>query len=240
MNYPALEPRVANLESMMANLIAVSENTSRAVAQLSLEMAQFKEEMQDFKDGMQDFKDEMRVFKSESEQWRAKSDESLEAFRREMREENRKLNKQLGEIANKQGRIAEDLVAPSIGRIVREITHSSCEETEYEAVRVRTHHRISGQRREFDVLAVCGEYVLIVETKITLTPEKVDGFVALMEDIRNYFPEYEGRKMIGGLATLYADASIVTYASRRGILVLAVGDDLMDIQNGPLFRPREF
>ena len=232
---------------MMANLITVSENTSRAVAQLSLEMAQFKDEMQDFKDEMrdfkdemQDFKDEMRVFKSESEQWRSKSDENLEAFRREMREENRKLNKQLGEIANKQGRIAEDLVAPSIGRILREITHSTCEETEYEAVRVRTHHRISGNRREFDVLAICGEYVLIVETKITLTPEKVDGFVELMEDIRNYFPEYESRKMIGGLATLYADTSIVTYASRHGILVLAVGDDLMDIQNGPAFRPREF
>ena len=233
MNYPDLQSRVSDLESMMANLITVSENTSRAVAQLSLEMAQFKDEMQDFKD-------EMRVFKSESEQWRSKSDENLEAFRREMREENRKLNKQLGEIANKQGRIAEDLVAPSIGRILREITHSTCEETEYEAVRVRTHHRISGNRREFDVLAICGEYVLIVETKITLTPEKVDGFVELMEDIRNYFPEYESRKMIGGLATLYADTSIVTYASRHGILVLAVGDDLMDIQNGPAFRPREF
>lgn len=172
---------------------------------------------------------EMREFKGE-----------MRDFTQEMREETRRFNKQLGEIANKQGRIPEDLVAPSIGRILREITHSPCEETEYEAVRVRIHHRISGERREFDVLAICGEYVLIVETKITLTPEKVDGFVELIEDIRNYFPNYESRKMIGGLATLYADTSIATYASMHGILVLAVGDDLMDIQNGPVFRPREF
>jgi len=95
-NLPALGTRVTNLESLMANLISVVENTSRAVERLSLEMTEFK--------------DEMRVFKSESEQWRAKSEENLEAFRTEMREENRKLNKQLGEIANKQGRMVEDIV----------------------------------------------------------------------------------------------------------------------------------
>jgi hypothetical protein len=229
MSDPTLEPRVTLLESLMGEFVAGSIRTQQSVEQLSLEMREFKGEMRDFKQEMKDFKDEMKDFK----------DEMLD-FKQEMREETRRFNKQLGEIANKQGRIAEDLVAPSIGRIVREITHSPCEETEYEAVRVRTHHRISGERREFDVLAICGEYVLIVETKITLTPEKVDGFVELMEDIRNYFPNYESRKMIGGLATLYADTSIVTYASRNGILVLAVGDDLLDIQNGPVFRPREF
>lgn len=107
MNQPELEPRVNTLESLMADLIATVDYTSHHVAQPSVEMAEFK--------------DEMRVFKDESEQWRSKSDAAPEAFRKDMREETRKLNKQLGEIANKQGRMVEDIVEPSMDRIIKEL-----------------------------------------------------------------------------------------------------------------------
>jgi hypothetical protein len=136
--------------------------------------------------------------------------------------------------------MAEDLVAPSAGRILRGVVGVPCGDQEYGAVRIRTRHLISGQRKEFDALALCGDHVLIVETKSTLTPEKVDGFVQVMKDIRNYFPQYSSLRILGALATLYADPSIVTYASRSGILVLASGDTLMDIQNEPGFRPIAF
>jgi len=247
MSDPTIEPRVTLLESLMGELVAASIRTQQSVEQLSREMCDFKDEMRDFKREMADFKDEMGVFKDEmgvfkdeSEKWREKFDENLEAFRKERRDENRKLNKQLGEIANKQGRMAEDLVAPSVGRILREVAGDSCGDNEYEAVRVRTRHRLSGERKEFDAIAVCGDHVLVVETKNSLTPEKVDGFLDVMQDVRNYFPDYTDLKIIGALATLYADPSIVIYASRKGILVLAVGDNLMDIQNEPGFRPIEF
>lgn len=114
MNQPELEPRVNTLESLMADLIATVDDTSHHVAQPSVEMAEFKDEIGEFKD-------EMRVFKDESEQWRSKSDAAPEAFRKDMREETRKLNKQLGEIANKQGRMVEDIVEPSMDRIIKEL-----------------------------------------------------------------------------------------------------------------------
>ncbi|MDQ1238606.1 MAG: hypothetical protein QG577_791, partial [Thermodesulfobacteriota bacterium] len=61
-----------------------------------------------------------------------------------------------------------------------------------------------------------------------------------MGEIRFYFPQYTDKKILGSLATLYADPSLVRYASNKGIVVLAVGDDLMDIQNEQGFVPAEF
>ncbi len=226
MNFPALESRVTNLESMMANLIAVSENTSRAVAQLTLEMAEFK--------------DEMRVFKSESEQWRAKSDENLEAFRREMREENRKLNKQLGEIANKQGRLVEDIVEPSMDRIFRELLGLPEDVVPEGGTRIKRRHPSTGLLKEFDVIRAHGDYVLVNETKSILRPEDVDHVLVTVNEFRDYFPELKDRRLIASLATLNADASLVRYASRQGVVVLGVGDELMEIQNESGFRPKEF
>jgi len=235
-----LESRVTDLESLMASLITVSENTSRSVAQLTLEMAQFKDEMQDFKDEMQDFKDEMRVFKSESEQWRAKSDENLEAFRKEMRDENRKLNKQLGEIAHKQGRIVEDIVEPSMDRIFKELLGLPEDVVLEGGMRIKRRHPRTGLLKEFDVIRAHGDYALVNETKSTLRPEDVDHVLVTVNDIRDYFPEHKDRRLIASLATLNADDSLVRYASRQGVVVLAVGDELMDIQNESGFRPKEF
>jgi hypothetical protein len=42
------------------------------------------------------------------------------------------------------------------------------------------------------------------------------------------------------VATLYVDQSLVTYASKKGVLVLAVGDELMDVMNPEGFKPKEY
>ena len=233
LNIPLLESRVTSLESLMADLINVSYRTQRNVDQLSLEMREFKEEsrrnhenfreeMRDFKEEMKDFKDEMREFKDQSEKDR------------------RAFNKQLGEIANKQGRMTEDLVAPGIGRILQKIVGGPCGSQDQEAIRVKRRHCITQERREFDVVVACDQYVLINETKSSLNVKDVNDFVEIMGQIRNYFPDYSSKRIIGSLATLYADPSLIKYASSKGILVLAVGDELMDIQNEPGFIPAEF
>jgi len=233
LNIPLLESRVTSLESLMADLIDVSYRTQRNVDQLSLEMREFKEEsrrnhenfreeMREFKDEMKDFKDEMREFKDQSEKDR------------------RAFNKQLGEIANKQGRMTEDLVAPGIGRILQKIVGGPCGSQDQEAIRVKRRHCITQERREFDAVVACDQYVLINETKSSLNVKDVNDFVEIMGQIRNYFPDYSSKRIIGSLATLYADPSLIKYASSKGILVLAVGDELMDIQNEPGFIPAEF
>ena len=226
MNIPLLESRVTSLESLMADLIEISYRTQRNVDQLSLEMREFKDEMSDFKEesrrNHENFREEMREFKDQSEKDR------------------RAFNKQLGEIANKQGRMTEDLVAPGIGRILQKIVGGPCGSQDQEAIRVKRRHCITQERREFDAVVACDQYVLINETKSSLNVKDVNDFVEIMGQIRNYFPDYSSKRIIGSLATLYADPSLIKYASSKGILVLAVGDELMDIQNEPGFIPAEF
>ena len=49
-----------------------------------------------------------------------RTEEELRAFKEENRRENREMNRKWGELANKMGTMVEDLVAPSLPRIVQE------------------------------------------------------------------------------------------------------------------------
>jgi FtsZ-binding cell division protein ZapB len=243
LNIPLLESRVTSLESLMADLIGVVENTSRTVAQLTLEMAEFKDEMSDFKDEMRDFKDEMKDFKDEMKDFKDEmkdfKDRMLK-FQEDNEKDRRAFNKQLGENSNKQGRMVEDIVEPSMDRIFKELLGLSPDVEPSGGMRVKIPHPRTGQMNEFDVIRTYGNYLLLTETKSTLRPYDVDDVLIKINEIREYFPEYRERKMMASVASLNVDESLVTYASRKGIIVLAVGDHLMDIMNPPGFTPTEF
>ncbi len=230
-----MESRVRSLEEMMADLIATVEQTSIEVRastdKMERDTANFKEKTDATLDRMErdtaNFKDEMRVFKEE-----------MRTFKDETRREHRNLNKQLGEIANKQGRMTEDLVAPSICRILQELVN--CPPNLGCGLLVRPRRINPNDRsrtKEFDAIAECGDYVLVNETKSNLKPTDINKLVKTIQKVREYFPEYADRKIIGSLATLYVDDSLVKFASRKGIIVLAVGDELMDVKNEPGFKP---
>ena len=208
-----MDSRVRSLEEMMADLIATVEQTSV----------------------------EVRASNDRMEEDTARLKEDLRASQDRMERDHRDLNKQLGEIANKQGRMTEDLVAPSICRILQEVV--DCPPNLGCGLLVRA-RRINPNNRsmtkEFDVIAECGDYVLVNETKSNLSPTDIDKLMYTIKDVREYFPEYTDRKIIGSLATLYADKSLVKFASRKGIMILAVGNELMDVMNEPGFKPAEF
>lgn len=177
--------------------------------------------------------------------YQEKSEVDLQTYRREWRAElqalHRELNQKFGEMANKLGTLAEDLVAPSLPRILQEVVTCPTDEIISMAVRVRRPHRTEkGKSQEYDVIASCGAYALFNETKSRLRPGDVDRLLERLAQVRDYFPEYAGVKIIGSLAALYVDPSLVMHASRQGLLVLATGDELMDVLNEPGMTLREF
>ncbi len=209
-----MESRVTTLEALMAEL---TSNVNR----LSVEMREFKDEMRDFKNEMREFKDEM----SEYKEW--------------SRNQIKIMNRQWGDLANKLGTLAEDLVAPSVPRILRD--YVGCPDTGVEFVTVRFRGRIpTGEMREFDVLAGCGNTLLINETKTTLGPKDIDGFVATLTQARRFIPEYADRRIIGVLASFYVDPSLTRYGERQGLVMLGATDGIMEVLNSPEFTPREF
>ncbi len=149
--------------------------------------------------------------------------------------------KEWGELSRRLGRMAEDLVAPSIPRILRTVIKCPDNYVDGYMIRVRKWSAQEKREREFDVVAICGDYLLVNETKSQLTPSDVKKFVALLPTVReHYFPEYAGKRVIGALASLYVDASLVRHCERQGLIILGFGEDLMDVLNSEAFAPREF
>ena len=97
-----------------------------------------------------------------------------------------------------------------------------------------------GSVREFDGIAIADGYAFVNSTKSTLRSSDVEALVGEIAEFRRFFPEYGKEKVIGILASLYVEDSLVRYAETMGFLVLALGDTLMEIKNTPGFKPKEW
>lgn len=161
---------------------------------------------------------------------------SIELLSQEIRESTKKW----GELSNKMGTLVEDFVSPSIPRILRTVLDCQ-EQMEMTAIRLRRRHPVDrGRTREFDIIAVCSEYVLINETKSSLNSKDVDDFVELMSQVRDFFPEYAGLHFVGAIASLYVDESVVRYGQKQGLLVLGLSGTLIEVLNESGFDPKRF
>ncbi|MCR4321897.1 MAG: hypothetical protein NUV74_16375 [Candidatus Brocadiaceae bacterium] len=167
---------------------------------------------------LREFKDEMRDYKEENRQQR------------------REMNIKWGEMARKLGTITEDLVAPSIPKIINEMFGL---DVVFLGIRMKKKLQ-DGRIKEYDAIVVAGEYVFVDETKSTLDSEAVKDFIEDIQEFRDFFPEYEGKKIIGILASLYVDESVIKYAEKAGFLVFAVGEALMEVKNTKGFKPKEW
>ena len=178
----------------------------------------------------------MQAANSRSELDRKSLHEEMKTFKEEIRRENREMNRKWGELANKMGTMVEDLVAPSLPRIVQEQFG-----LEVIDLMVRRKRKLEdGSVREFDGVAIADGYAFVNNTKSTLRSSDVEGLVGEIAEFRRFFPEYGKEKVIGILASLYVEAILVRYAETMGFLVLALGDKLMEIKNTPGFRPKEW
>jgi hypothetical protein len=182
------------------------------------ELRAFKDEMKKFKDEMKDFKDEMKDFKEES------------------RRQTREMNWQWGELSNKLGTMVEDLVAPSLTRIVREVLDRDVID-----LSVRRKRKLpDGRVHEYDAIAVTEDGVCLNSTRSTRRSADVDRFIEELVGLRDFFPEYRDTPLVGILASLAVEESVLNYAEKTGFVVLATGDQVMEVKNRPGFEPKRW
>jgi len=160
----------------------------------------------------------------------------LRLFKDETRRQHREMNKKWGELSNKLGTLVEDLVAPSLPRVIEKRLNEST----YDLMVRRKRRSPDGRIKEFDAVLVTPVCVCLNSTKATLRNTDVDSFVADIAEFRTFFPEYNVLPLVGILASLTVDGSVLAYAERRGFLVLAVGDELMEVKNRPDFEPKRW
>lgn len=226
----------------MAELARAQVRTQQNLDQLSREMRAFKDEMGAFKDEMRAFKDEMRAFKDEMGVFKDEMGvfkDEMRAFRDDRFAAEARLDRRWGELANKMGTLAEDIVAPGIPTVFQK-AFGYAEEPALTVRSRRPHRKDPSRLREFDVLAFARDVLLVNETRSKLRPEDLREFEQLLSEARDYIPDAEGRRVVGALATFYVDPSLVRAGERQGFLMLGLSRGLMEILNSPDFRPREF
>jgi hypothetical protein len=225
----ALRHEVDELRELLTELSRQSLRSELSISRLSEEMREFKEEMREFKEEMSEFKEEMSEFKEEMREFK----EEMRAFKDETVRDRQRMNRQWGDLANRLGTLVEDIVAPNLPRVAAELL--GCTQPSLFALRVVRHWQ--GETREYDALVVCEDALLVNETKSKLQAAHVDAFLAKLTELPLLFPEYAGRRLVGVLASLAVDEGVVAVATRRGVAVMAMGEDTMQVLNPEAVRP---
>ena len=98
-----------------------------------------------------------------------------------------------------------------------------------------------GQNFEFDIIAVNGEEIVVVEVKTHLKNKDVRDFVAKLKKVKTtYLPEYKDKKIYGAVAYLRADGASDIQAINKQLFVIKATGSSASIVNDPDFVPRVF
>ncbi len=108
----------------------------------------------------------------------------------------------------------------------------------------RTLQRMSGNYNgnpyEFDIIAINGNEVVIVEVKTTLRVDDVKKFIKKLSNAKLWMPEFKEKTIYGAVAYLSANSSSNTMADNKGLFVIKATGNSASIINKEDFHPVKF
>ncbi|NJO15410.1 MAG: hypothetical protein HC877_06580 [Thioploca sp.] len=227
-----LDERVDNLETIFGRFIINNDKTLRRLEQMMVEMrqqsAQDRERTEQI---LAEMRQQAEQDRERTDQRFAQMQQQAERDRQQAEQDRRELNKQWGDLANRLGTVAEDIVAPNLPRLAQEQFGCPDEPDDFMVRRWVRHKVDNSKRREFDVVVVYPQTVLINETKATPRLNYIDDFIAVMADIHGYFPEYQGKTIIPIFAGLFIPDNLLHYLTKHKIYALGMGEDTMELLN---------
>ena len=232
----AVEGRVANLETILARFMA---RTDESIARTNESVARTDESIARLERIVEHYVQEGAREREEAAHERERERTIAAQDREEAARERREMNKRWGELANKMGTVVEDIVAPSVRRLAREVFDCG------DLVRFTTRQTVTrsddrSRTREFDALYVGTRAVLLNETKSSPRSEDARAFVEFLRngEFALYFPEYGKLPIVPAFSSLSIPEDLVTYLTRHGIYAVAMGDEAMQVLNLQAVRSR--
>lgn len=148
----------------------------------------------------------------------------------QMNRTNKRLNKYIGDIGNYWGALGENLVKGNLAKRLRE------RGIEVERVLTNAKYRDT----EYDIIAINGKEVVVVEVKATLDPSDVEEFVKNMERFTSIWPDFKDRTVYGAMAFLVkSNRKAEILAEKKGFFVISATGDVI-LQNEANFQPKIF
>ncbi|MDE0518366.1 MAG: hypothetical protein OXH36_02235 [Bdellovibrionales bacterium] len=141
-----------------------------------------------------------------------------------------KLDKFIGDTGNRWGKLGENLVKGNLAQRLKE------RGIKVEAV--VTNARKRGV--EFDIIALNGKEVVVVEVKATLDPPDVDKFKKNIEQFKILWPDFKKKTVYGAMAFLLkSKRKAESLAEKQGFFVISATGDVI-IKNEKNFKPKVF
>jgi len=150
--------------------------------------------------------------------------------------ESQKRIKQLEDLFTSQwGKLVEALLSPGCKKIFKERginIHYSGSNVESE---------INGEKMEIDVLLENENDVVVIEVKTTAKVKHINELIKELEDIKRFFPRFEGKNIYGAIAALKFHEGSDKYAASKGIFVIEPsGENFVAIKNLKDFKPKKW
>ena len=216
-------------QSRLERLERLAEDMFAGIARLKKSQASYSQERREAQKKI----DEEILALKESQ---AKTDEQLNRTDEQLSKTIKKLDdigRQLGDLGLVQGEVAEDLFYRNLKSVFRKA------DVELKKVKRRLKRKGEG---EYDLVAVNGEQVLVVEVKNKLEKRMVDHFVEeKLPRFKELFPEYGTRRVIAGMGALVVKDDVGRYAEKAGLYVLTQTEEGgAALLNRRGFKAREF
>ncbi len=204
------------MEQKQHQIPATSEEIRNILREIAESHRELSESHREFSEGMKDLKERMR-----------ETD-------RQIKETGKQLKKTDARFNSQWGKLMESLVEGDLVPLLRDRGRA------VNSTLTRVNGRLNGEHYEYDILAVDGGEVVVVEVKTTLRAEDVPEFLGKLGRFTGYRSEYRGWQVYGAVAYLKADQAVVLHAERQGLYVIRATGSSARIVNGAGFEPRVF
>ncbi len=151
---------------------------------------------------------------------------------KKFKETDKKINQLERLFTSQWGKLVESLVE---GDIITILNQRGIKVTD-------TLKRRSGRRDgidyEFDIIAINGSEIVIIEVKTTLRPEDIRNFLKKLKQAKNWMPEYSDKKVYGAVGFISEDSGTAAMAEKKGLFVIRATGDSASIVNTNDFVPK--
>ena len=177
---------------------------------------------------IQSQKESDRRFQEQSQE----SDRRFRETERLIKEQNQRVDEQLGKLGNRLGEFVEWQVRPAAVRLFQERGIDVAELSSDLSVQK------GDDGLEIDLLVVNGSEAIAIEVKSKLTQTDVDEHLERLDKFKKLLPRYQSLTILGAVAAMVIPSEVSRYAYRQGLFVIAQSGDNLVILNDKKFNPK--
>jgi len=153
---------------------------------------------------------------------------------KQMKETDRRMKKLQGLFITQWGKLIESLVEGDLIKLLNE------REIEVQRTFQNVNGRYGDINFEFDIIAINGNEIVIVEVKTTLRPDDVADFLLKLDNAKEWMPEYKDKKIIGAIACLVEQSGSLKVAIKKGLFAIKTIGGSASIINKQGFEPKKW